>query len=114
MPDSKSDLAQKSGSVLERNQRLSRSMLWGLQRTFFHQQGIRAWSQGIVPQYITSNPFVAKAYAKVVFGWLRDWSISTPPPALDLSRPIYIIELGAGSGRFGYHFLKKFHRLHQA
>ncbi|MBI1240811.1 tetratricopeptide repeat protein [Umezakia ovalisporum] len=89
--------------LLEHNQPLSQSLLWKLQRNFFHQQGIQAWNTGTVPHYVTSNPFIANAYAKVVFGFLRDWHNT-----LDLNQPVYILELGAGSGRFAYHFLKKF------
>ena len=116
-------------TVLEANQRLSRSRLWQLQRQFFQQQGIRAWSNGTVPHYITSNPFIANAFGKVVFGFLRDWYAiesdrqpasepQNPAPdrqapeidlaPLDFSQPVYILELGAGSGRFAYHFLKQF------
>ncbi|WP_228055621.1 ATP-binding protein [Lusitaniella coriacea] len=98
--------------VLEANQRLSQSLLWRLQRQFFEQQGLQAWNTGKVPHYITSNPFIANAYGKVVFGFLRDWSAisegETCPIPLDLSQPVYILELGSGSGRFAYHFLKQF------
>jgi tetratricopeptide (TPR) repeat protein len=100
--------------VLEGYRPLSRSLLWQLQRRYFEQQGLEAWRQGTVPHYITSNPFIANAYSKVVFGFLRDCATAAadPPnpafPPLDLSQPIYLLELGAGSGRFAYHFLKKF------
>src|SRR6185295_12197231 len=87
---------------LEENQRLSRSLLWRLQRNYFEQRGIEAWSSGAVPHHITSSPFIADAYARVVMGFLRDWS------TLDHSQPVHIVELGSGSGRFAYSFLKKF------
>ncbi len=100
--------------TLENKQRFSKSLLWQIQRNFFEQQGIQAWQQGTVPHYITSNPHIANAYAQVVIGFLRD--LYTVPkrktadtPALDPKQPVYIIELGSGSGRFAYHFLKKFH-----
>lgn len=93
--------------ILEQDQRLSQSGIWKLQRTFFEQQGIRAWSRNTIPSYITTNPFIANAYGKVVFGFLRDW-YSAAGNSLDVSQPVYIIELGSGSGRFSYHFLKKF------
>ena len=68
------EISQDGGDVvLEANQRLSRSHLWTLQRQFFEQQGIQAWSTNQVPHYITSNPFIARAYGKVVSGFLRDW-----------------------------------------
>lgn len=89
--------------TIEANQRFSQSILWQLQRTFFSLQGEKAWSQGVVPHYITSNPYIAQAYARVMFGWLRDVADS-----LDQSQPVYILELGAGSGRFSFHFLKLF------
>jgi len=89
------------GSLLETNKRLSESLLWRLQRNYFERQGIEAWRSGAVPHHITSSPFIADAYAKVVMGFLRDWK-------LDRRAPIYIVELGSGSGRFAYAFLKKF------
>jgi tetratricopeptide (TPR) repeat protein len=87
---------------LEANQRLSKSLLWRLQRNYFEQQGIEAWRSGTVPHHITSSPFIADAYARVVMGFLRDWSM------LDHGQPVHIVELGSGSGRFAYSFLKKF------
>lgn len=101
--------------TLDQNQRLSASLLWQLQRNYFEQQGIEAWRQGSVPHYITSNPFIAEAYARVVFAFLRDWRNATQTnrlaPALDRRQPVYIIELGAGPGRFGFHFLKQWQLL---
>jgi len=100
--------------ILDEGKPLSQSILWRLQRNFFEGQGIEAWRQGTVPHYITSNPFIANAYAKVVFGFIRDCtavagdSANDSFPPLEADQPIYIIELGSGSGRFAYHFLKKF------
>ncbi len=94
--------------LLESNQRFSRSLLWQLERNYFDQQGIKAWNTGEVPHYVTSNPYIAKAYAQVIFNYIRDSSNNADNP-LDVSQPVYILELGSGSGRFAYHFLKKFH-----
>jgi tetratricopeptide (TPR) repeat protein len=100
--------------ILEEGKSLSQSILWKLQRNFFEGQGIEAWRQGTVPHYITSNPFIANAYAKVVFGFIRDCTGVTGDttndsfPPLDASQSLYIIELGSGSGRFAYHFLRNF------
>ncbi len=94
--------ADKKSYPLEAKRRLSQSLLWRLQRNYFEQHGINAWSSGTVPHHITSSPFIADAYARVVIGFLRDWT------TLDLSQPVYIVELGSGSGRFAYLFLKKF------
>lgn len=91
------------GFVLERNRRFSESLLWRLQRSFFDRLGAQAWTESLVPHYITSNPWIADAYAKVVLGWLRDLR-----PALDLGQPVHVVELGCGPGRFSYHFLIRF------
>jgi|WetSurMetagenome_2_1015567.scaffolds.fasta_scaffold08538_3 hypothetical protein len=94
------------GSILEGPQRLSHSILWKLQRRFFETQGIDAWRKSIVPHYITSNPFIARSYSRIVSGFFRDCLASNL--ISDPDQPVYIIELGAGSGRFSYHFLKSF------
>ncbi len=94
--------------ALEQNRRLSSSMLWRLQRRFYSEQTIDAWRRSIVPHYITSNTFIAQAYAKLVFGYLRD---VLRDARYDPQAPLYVLELGAGSGRFSYHFLTFFFSL---
>jgi hypothetical protein len=91
-------------TVLEEARPLSRSLLWRLQRNFYDRAGIQAWTEGIVPHYITSNPWIADAYARVVLGWLRDHAAAG---ALDPRQPVPIVELGCGSGSFGYLFLNR-------
>ena len=108
------NVQRKTASLEQRRQRLSRSMLWGLQRTYFDRQGIAAWNSGEVPHHITSSPFIADAYARIVSGYLRDCLVTAPlgknpsVASLDPSQPVYIVELGSGHGRFAYLFLKKF------
>jgi putative S-adenosyl-L-methionine-dependent methyltransferase len=91
--------------VLEADTPLSKSMVWRLQRTFYGDQGIEAWTRSNVPQGITTSPNIARAYARVVNGYFNDLS------DVDPSQPVYILELGAGSGRFAYRFLKAFSHL---
>ena len=50
------------------------------------------------------RPFIADAYARVVFGFLRDCDSAS---RLDRAEPVYVVELGSGPGRFAYLFLKK-------
>lgn len=113
MDELKLSKGERTGFVLEQDSRLSESFLWKLQRKFFDQGGVKAWTEGAVPHYVTDNAFIAEAYAKVVFGFLRDCSLKSNAGGdagfqpLDPSQPVYIIELGAGSGRFAFHFLKK-------
>src|SRR5436190_14880848 len=89
--------------VLESAVPLARSMVWQLQRTFYADQGIAAWTQSHVPQSVTTSPIIARAYARLVLGFLRDMRSS-----LDPAQPVYLVELGAGSGRFAYRFLKAY------
>ncbi len=97
---------QMNSCHVEMKQRLSRSILWQWQRAFFECQGIEAWSQGTVPHHITSSPFIADAYARVVAAYLRDCHVAE-------SNPVYIVELGSGPGRFAYLFLKKLLSIHE-
>jgi hypothetical protein len=111
-------VAQKKKSPLEQQQRLSRSILWKLQRELFDREGIEAWNGGGVPHHITSNPFIAEAYVRIVFGFLRDYLSepveTSPTKESRFEQPLYIVELGAGHGRFSYLFLKKFLKLHRS
>src|ERR1041385_4675026 len=91
---------------LEAPCRLSRSVLWRLQRRFFERRGVAAWSEGQVPHHATSNPYLARAYGRVVLGLLPDWHAR-----LDPSQPLYIVELGAGSGRLAFHLLRGLDRM---
>jgi tetratricopeptide (TPR) repeat protein len=97
--------SQHTGTILEENKSLSQSMLWNLQTDFFANQGPEAWSKGIVPQYITTNPYIANLYAKTVFGYCRDYVTRND---IDKNSTIYIMELASGVGRFTYTFLKRF------
>jgi tetratricopeptide (TPR) repeat protein len=100
--------AVESSFVLEEGQRLSNSLVWRAQRDFYGRRGDQAWLADQIPSYVTSNPLIAKSYARVVSGFLRDCAGVTPPLGLpDPKAPLYILEIAAGSGEFGFLFLKK-------
>ena len=92
-------------TILEAEKPLSESIVWKLQADFYANQGPEAWAKGIVPQYITTNPYIANLYAKTVFGYCRDLASSED---FDKNTTLYIVELAAGVGRFTYTFLKRF------
>lgn len=102
---SNSKTSENPGTILEAEKPLSQSMLWKLQTDFFANQGPEAWIKGIVPQYITTNPYISNLYAKTIFGYCRDYASSED---FDKNTTIYIMELAAGVGRFTYTFLKRF------
>lgn len=94
----------QSETILENDKRLSESILWELQHEAYCQFGIEAWNQHGVPSYITSNSYTARAYAHIALGYLRDCIAHS---LLDLAHPVYFLDLGAGTGRFAYFFLKE-------
>ncbi len=94
-------LDASDGFVVEAMQPMSRSLVWTLQRNFYTQLGMDAWREQIVPNYITSNTFIADAYARMVCGYARDCVAA----GMDRDEPIYVMELGAGHGRFSFYFL---------
>lgn len=77
---------------------LSQSLVWKLQRAYFQGAGMAAWQSGRVPSYVTNHPRMAESFAQVVLAHLR---ALRPREA----RRLYLIELGAGTGRFAYHLL---------
>jgi tetratricopeptide (TPR) repeat protein len=95
---------------VETGQRLSKSLLWKLQRRYFDQAGIEAWRTTTVPHYVTNNPAFAHAYAEVFLGFLRDCRAA---PSFDPTEPVTLVELGTGSGRFAYLFLKALLEMHK-
>lgn len=98
-----------TGFLLEEKQRFSQSVLWRLQRQFYHQRGPAAWNTGTVPSYVTSNPYIAQAYAHSVLAFLQSaMHRQGEGLSIDPKKPIYIIELASGPGRFAFLFLKKF------
>jgi hypothetical protein len=90
----------KKSYLIEDKTRLSESIIWDLNKNYYKQQGTKAWSEGVVPHYITSNSTVGKTYAELIFSLLCDLEA-----AGKTSETVYILELGAGHGRLCYHIL---------
>lgn len=86
--------------------RFSEAPIWALQRQYYEEKGLTAWNNDQVPQYITSNPMIATAYAEMIFGFLQDRANKGYG-----SEPVTIVELGAGAGRLAYHVLHELCRL---
>jgi len=97
--------------VLEDFTRCSDSLLWKLMMSFYDRKGVESWSQGIVPHFITCNAFIGRAYAQVLLGFLRDCVQANAKLPLDSSKKLYIIELGAGSGKFSFFMIKAINEL---
>ena len=86
---------------------LSQTKLWDAQRHYYQSQGIQAWAHH-VPYYVTSNPYFANSYASIIVRYIQDQMIKG---VINTDEPVYIVELGAGSGTFSFYFLKIFTEL---
>ena len=92
--------------ILENGVSLSKSVIWDFQKQYFEDKGIHAWV-GEVPFYITSNVVFAHSYARVLAVFLCEgWASGR----LSLEEPVYMVELGTGTGKFSFYcvsYLKK-------
>lgn len=92
--------------LIENEQVFSQSQLWEMQRHYYESMGVEAWRRGEIPHYVTSNLRIANSYAEMAFAFWRDRQRIAP-----VDEPIVICELGAGSGRFAFHFLIRLSQL---
>ena len=53
--------------------------------------------------FCCSNAFMARLYAKTILGFLHDEAVAG---RIDRSQPVYIVEVGSGSGKFGFLLVK--------
>lgn len=85
---------------IESNTPFVDSKIWQLNRQYYDNEGINAWSSGVVPHHLTSNSKIAKTYANLIFAVLEDLAV-----AKEVEHTVYILELGAGHGRLSFHIL---------
>jgi Uncharacterized ACR, COG1565. len=90
--------------IFEDFKRCSESKMWQLMMDFYDEKGINSWSKGIVPSFVTSNAFIGRCYARIIAGYIADLCAMKNP--IDKSEPLYLIEVGGGSGKFAFHVLK--------
>ncbi len=91
---------------IETSTRFSESIIWQLNRDFYEEKGISAWSDDIVPHHMTSSASVGKTYAELIFAFLKDLAAKGKR-----NEVVYILELGAGHGRLAFHILKRLQSL---
>ncbi len=91
---------------LESFKLFSESLIWQLNRDFYQNTGIDAWSKGMLPHQLTSSSMVGKTYAEIILGFLKDLAAKG-----QVTDTVYILELGAGHGRLAFHILKHLEHL---
>ncbi|HET9838469.1 MAG TPA: SAM-dependent methyltransferase [Candidatus Angelobacter sp.] len=99
--------AGKSERVLEAAVPLSQSVIWRLQSDYYARRGLKAWTEDRVPSYITNNPFIAEIYAGIVAAFVDDCLADGGSLPVSPKNPLGILELGAGTGKFAYLFLRR-------
>ncbi|CAM9533973.1 unnamed protein product, partial [Chrysoparadoxa australica] len=91
---------------LEGFTRFSESHIWKIMMSFYDKTGVESWSHGIVPYFITCNAFIGRGYARVLAAYLADCMRQIGKAKLNKDEKLYILELGAGSGKFSFFMLK--------
>jgi hypothetical protein len=86
--------------VVESDVPLSKSVLWPLQREYFSQKSMSAWEE--VPLYSTSRTPFCETYAEMLLALLLDYK-----DQIKYDQPLFILELGGGTGCFAYRFLNE-------
>ncbi len=84
----------------------SESGIWDLNKSYYRENGIGAWTNELVPHNIASNAVVAESYAKLILDFLRDLANQG-----NVSDVVHILELGAGHGRLGFQILRQLDKL---
>src|SRR5580704_8457754 len=99
--------------LLEKDVPISRSLIWQLQRDSYTRRGVKSWTEDMVPQFITNNPFISEIFARIVFGFICDCIDLREKKSRPLSaqNPLLILELGAGPGKFSFLFLRQLEAL---
>lgn len=75
---------------------LHQSPLFTRQAAVYEAMGMRAWSDGIVPWRATTCPLLADVEAELIAAFAKD-----------VAGPLTIIDVGAGTGRLGFHLAPK-------
>ena len=72
---------------------------------------MRCWANNVVPNFVTANAVIAAAYARVVLAYLRDFFAA---PGADRSQPVYVLDVGAGHGKFAFLLLRELMEAHES
>ena len=113
-----SNTPSKTYYPVENGRKLSSSLLWELQREFYEEQNVKAWSKSLVPHFVSSNAYLAHCYARLIIAYAtdvykKDPSFNYNDPPENTLKYFNIIEIGAGHGKFGYLVLQKLVRLRE-
>jgi hypothetical protein len=84
---------------------LSKSAIWAEMQEYYQQLGVQLWAEGIVPQQITNNKYLAKFYVSLIINQMESYYQSSGVAPV-VGQPFYILELGSGHGRLAFYILQ--------
>lgn len=91
---------------IEKKTPFSKSLVWQINKDFYQQNGIAAWSEDIVPHQITNSSLAANTYAELIYAFLKDLESNDKTDSI-----VYILELGSGHGRLCFNILSHLDQL---
>ncbi|CDI85961.1 TPR domain-containing protein, putative [Eimeria praecox] len=92
---------------VEKDSPLCDSIMWKMLDNYYKQVAIEAWAHDYVPSFVTSNSRLCRSYAKIIINFLQDWFRR---PEADPAKPVVILEIGGGHGRFTFLLLRALQR----
>lgn len=92
--------------VLQEPVRLSRSLIWDLHEATYRDRGPDVFSSEDVPYRSTTSPVLARAFAELVRAFASDCLAGRFGP-VSRDEPLYVVDLGGGTGRLGWHLLEQ-------
>lgn len=87
---------------------VSESSIWDQMRELYTEEGTTLWND--IPHHVTSSPFHARQIARLLYTYINELAASGQ---LDASEPVYMLDIGAGIGRFDVFMLRELLRLHR-
>jgi hypothetical protein len=73
-----------------------------MQEDFYRVEGLSAWNENRVPSYLTNRMNFVETYVELFLAFIADSHAQ-----LDFEEPLYIVDLGGGTGCFAYRFLNE-------
>ncbi|CDI84463.1 TPR domain-containing protein, putative [Eimeria acervulina] len=92
---------------VEKDSPLCDSIMWKMLDNYYKQVAIEAWAHDYVPSFVTSNSRLCRSYAKIIINFLQDWFRRAEA---DPEKPVIILEIGGGHGRFTFLLLRALQR----
>ncbi len=86
----------------------SAAPFWQQQREYYQQAGPKLWQQGLIGNDITLSPTTVNSYCQLIVKYLLD---GLHNGAINHNLPVYVLELGAGCGRFAILVLRRLETL---